>query len=450
MNNINNIIKNNSMSRYQIVAVSLCVILYMLDGFDVLVMAFTAAPVAKEWGLQASQVGLLLSAGLFGMTGGSLFIAPLADKFGRRALVLSCLVIISVGMGLSAFANSMVELGILRLVTGLGIGGMLATLTVVASEYSSAKWNNFILSLLGVGYPIGAVVGGSIAAVLMLHYDWRSVFLFGSLVSFFLIPLALLCLPESLDFLLSKRPANALQKINLLMTRMGHQALASLPPLSDSGELPQTNLRSLFAPEVRRSTLLIWLAFFMVMFSFYFVLSWTPKLLVAAGLSTAEGISGGVLINLGGITGGLLLGYISSRFSLRKILMIYMFATTVLMLAFGLFWSQLTLALGLGVIMGFFLFGSMIGLYILTPAKYATSIRTTGMGWAIGIGRLGAIFSPIIAGFLLEQQWQSGSLFMLFSMPLLCAMVAVYFVSKDAVVDKTADYQSDTVSAAKS
>ena len=234
------------------------------------------------------------------------------------------------------------------------------------------------------------------------------------------------------------------------MTRMGHQALASLPPLSDSGELPQTNLRSLFAPEVRRSTLLIWLAFFMVMFSFYFVLSWTPKLLVAAGLSTAEGISGGVLINLGGITGGLLLGYISSRFSLRKILMIYMFATTVLMLAFGLFWSQLTLALGLGVIMGFFLFGSMIGLYILTPAKYATSIRTTGMGWAIGIGRLGAIFSPIIAGFLLEQQWQSGSLFMLFSMPLLCAMVAVYFVSKDAVVDKTADYQSDTVSAAKS
>jgi benzoate transport len=431
MNNIDNIIKTSPMSRYQIVAVAICVFLYMLDGFDVLAMAFTAAPVAKEWGLQAPQVGILLSAGLLGMTGGSLFIAPLADKFGRRTLVLVCLSIISVGMLLSALSQSMVQLSIMRLFTGLGVGGMLATLTVVASENSSNKWNNINLSILGAGYPIGAVVGGSIAAILMVHYGWRSVFLFGSLVSFSMIPLVIKYLPESLDYLLSKRPANALERVNGLIERMGHSPLDVLPPLAASTDQPKTKLSSLFAPEVRKATLLIWLTFFMVMFSFYFVLSWTPKLLVAAGMSEAEGISGAVLINLGGIFGGLLLGYISSRFALRKTIIAYLIGTAVFMVAFGIFWTQLSLALGLGVVMGFFLFGSMCGLYILTPSMYATSIRTTGLGWAIGIGRLGAIFSPLIAGILLEDDWQGDSLFMLFSIPVLCSMMAIYFLNHE-------------------
>ena len=415
------------MSRYQIVAVSICVALYMLDGFDVLVMAFTAAPVAKDWGLVSSQVGILLSAGLFGMTAGSLLLAPLADKFGRRLLVLLCLIIITIGMFLSALSQSFVQLSLLRLITGLGIGGMLATLTVVASEYSSNKWNNFILSLLGVGYPIGAVVGGSIAAVLMLNYDWRSVFLFGALASFAMIAIVYKYLPESLDFLLSKADSNTLEKVNTQLTRMGHKPVDALP-IAETVKQPQSKLSSLFKPELRRVTLLIWCAFFMVMFSFYFVLSWTPKLLISAGLSNTQGISGGVLINLGGIAGGLLLGVIASKISLKRIIIVYMFATAMLMVMFGLFWSELNLALSLGTVMGFFLFGSMIGLYVLTPSFYAASIRTTGLGWAIGIGRLGAIFSPLVAGVLLQQDWQGSSLFMVFAIPLLCSLIAIYFL----------------------
>lgn len=437
MNEIEDIIKHNPMSRYQIVAVTICTILYMLDGFDVLVMAFTAAPVAKEWKLQASQVGMLLSAGLFGMTAGSLLLAPLADKLGRRALILLCLLIISVGMLLSAATQNMTQLVLLRLFTGLGIGGMLATLIVLASEYSSNSSKNFILSLLGIGYPIGAVVGGAIAALLMLHYDWRSVFLFGAAVSFIMIPAVIRCLPESLDFLLSRRPANALEQVNVVLDRMGHSPLEALPPLPDSTHQPKASVSALFAPELRNTTLLIWLAYFSLMFSFYFVLSWTPKLLVAAGMSASEGISGGVLINVGGIIGGILFGYMSSRFPLKKTIIAYLFLAAAMMAAFGVLWSQMSLALMLGVVLGIFLLGSMIGLYILTPSLYNATVRTTGMGWAVGIGRLGAIFSPFIAGIFLDQQWQGNSLFIAFSIPLLCSMMAIYLL-KDKKARNTA------------
>lgn len=432
MNDIEKRISTGKMSPYQVHAIAICVALYMLDGFDVLVMAFTASSVATDWGLDGSQVGMLLSAGLFGMTAGSLFLAPLADRFGRRSSVLGCLLIISFGMLLSALAQSVWQLAALRFATGLGIGGMLATLTVVVSECASEKWRNFSVSLLGVGYPIGAVIGGVIAGVLLVKFGWRSVFLFGALASFAMIPLVVWRLPESLGFLLVKRPKNALSRVNQLLVSMGQEAVSSLPEPNKEEKVAAAKVSSLFSPEVRWSTIRIWAGFFLVMFSFYFVLSWTPRLLVTAGLSEVEGVSGGVLVNLGGIAGGLLLAYFSSKVHMNRLVPLYMSMTALLMVIFGLFASSLYMALITGVVIGFFLFGSMIGLYTLTPSLYPTSVRTTGMGWGIGMGRLGAISSPIVAGFLLDMNWQSSSLYLLFAIPLFCAALIIYFLERRA------------------
>ena len=417
------------------VIIAICLIINMLDGFDVLVMAFTAAPIARDWELTDATIGLLLSAGLVGMAAGSAFIAPLADRFGRRALVLICLIIISVGMMLSAVSQNVQQLAVLRVFTGLGIGGMLASLNVIVAEYASNKWRSFALSLLQTGYPIGAVVGGTIAAFLIVHSGWRSVFFFGACASLIMIPLVLWRLPESLDFLLAKRPANALRRINNLFRKMGIATIADLPSDVPPHTVLSPNFDTLFNRSLRHTTMLVWISYFMVMFSFYFVLSWTPKLLVEAGLSTQMGISAGVIINLGGVLGGILLGVISSRLSLKKIISVYMLATVFFMVIFGLISTQLFVTLVMGVLIGFFLFGSMIGLYALVPDLYPAIVRATGMGWAIGVGRIGAILSPLFAGILLDLQWQGPHLYIVFAIPLAISVFTVIAIkNQDAAL----------------
>ncbi|MDF2490601.1 MAG: putative major facilitator superfamily transporter [Pseudomonas sp.] len=406
---------NDSMGRFQCLAIGICIVLNMIDGFDVLVMAFTAASVSAEWGLSGAQVGLLLSAGLFGMAAGSLFIAPWADRFGRRPLILACLVISGVGMLLSALSQSPLQLALLRGLTGLGIGGILASSNVIASEYASKRWRGLAVSLQSTGYALGATLGGLLAVWLLGHWGWRSVFLFGGIVTVLVIPLVLLWLPESLDFLLMRRPPDALARINRLAAKLGQPALQQLPAptLREAGAA--TGFGQLLAPAMRRTTLVIWLLFFLVMFGFYFVMSWTPKLLVAAGLSAQQGITGGVLLSVGGILGAALIGGLSSRWPLSRVLALFMLITAGLLVLFVVSGSSVSGVLALGLLIGLFSNGCVAGLYALSPVVYDASVRATGVGWGIGIGRIGAILSPTVAGVLLDDGWQPLHLYGVFA-----------------------------------
>ncbi|WEL57649.1 MFS transporter [Pseudomonas kermanshahensis] len=406
---------NDPMGRFQCLAIGICIVLNMIDGFDVLVMAFTAASVSAEWGLSGAQVGLLLSAGLFGMAAGSLFIAPWADRFGRRPLILFCLALSGVGMLLSALSQSPLQLALLRGLTGLGIGGILASSNVIASEYASKRWRGLAVSLQSTGYALGATLGGLLAVWLLGHWGWRSVFLFGGIVTVMVIPLVLLWLPESLDFLLARRPGNALARVNRLADKLGQPALSQLPPPAQSVPGAATGFRQLLTPDMRRTTLVIWLLFFLVMFGFYFVMSWTPKLLVAAGLSAQQGITGGVLLSVGGILGAALIGGLSSRWPLSRVLAMFMLVTAGLLVLFVASGSSVTAALALGLLIGLFANGCVAGLYALSPVVYDASVRATGVGWGIGIGRIGAILSPTVAGVLLDGGWQPLHLYGVFA-----------------------------------
>ena len=414
-----------AMSRFQVLAVALCVTLNMLDGFDVLVMAFTAPEVSREWSLSGAGLGVLLSAGLFGMAGGSLFVAPWADRFGRRAIILLCLGVITVGMLVSALAQRPSQLTALRVLTGIGIGGVLASLNVITSEYSSRRWRSTAISLQVTGYPIGATIGGTIAALLITSYGWRSAFLFGAISSAIMIPVVVHGLPESLDFLLARRPPDALQRLNDLLRRMSRPEVSQLPEPPAAEPADRNPLSRLFRGPAARSTLLIWSAFFLLMFSFYFITSWTPKLLVAAGMSARQGITGGVLLNLGGIAGGSLFGYLASRLPLKRLACWYLGFTAASMLLFGVLATDLAAAFPIALAIGVFLFGSMVGLYAATPMLYPAAIRTTGMGWAIGIGRIGAILAPVSAGLLVDGGWNTTNLYSAFAVPLVVAVLAV-------------------------
>jgi len=425
----------SAMSRFQWIAVSICVILNMLDGFDVLVMAFTAPTVSAEWGLNGAQLGVLFSAGLVGMAAGSLFLAPQADRFGRQAIILFSLVLVTIGMLLSGFVDTSFQLAAMRAITGVGIGGMLAGGTVITAEYSSARLRSTAVGIQALGYPVGATVGGSIAAMLLEHYGWRSVFIFGAAITAAMIPLVLWRLPESVDFLLTKRPPNALKKINALLRKMGHPELDQLPPAPAIPTEKRPNaIAGLFANGLARQTVLIWAAYFLLMFSFYFAMSWTPKLLVAAGLSAQQGITGGVLLNVGGMFGGVLFGVLAPRMSLARLTGINMAVASVCMVAFGAVTGSLGAAFAVACGIGLFLFAAMGGLYAFAPAIYPAGVRTTGMGWAIGVGRLGAILAPLIAGVLLDGGWVPANLYYAFALPLLAAMVAVLALGRSGKV----------------
>ncbi|MFB4315976.1 MFS transporter [Actinomadura sp. 21ATH] len=417
------------MSPIQWTAIAVCVLLNVLDGFDVLVMAFTSDAVSDEWGLSGSELGLLLSAGLAGMALGSIFLAPLADRLGRRAVILTGLVLAATGMGLSAASQSAVQLGALRVLTGIGIGGILASSNVIAAEYANRRWRGLAVSLNSTGYAIGATAGGVIAAALQSDGGWRPVFAFGAVATALLIPVVLWRLPESLDFLLTRRSPGALDRLNRLLAAMRQPRIDALPrpalPGDGGGARPAASLRRILAPELRRNTLLTWTGFFLVMFAFYFVTSWTPKLLVEAGMSADQGITGGVLLNLGGIFGATLLGVLAARFALKHVLVGYLAATAVLLALFVPAASVYGLLLALGALIGVFVNGCVAGLYALTPSVYEPAVRATGVGWGIGIGRIGAILSPVVAGRLLDADWTPGQLFLLVTAVLVAGAVTV-------------------------
>lgn len=430
---IRRLLDDAPMSRFQWSAVTVCVLLNVLDGFDVLVMAFTGRAVSAEWGLSGAELGLLLSAGLIGMAAGSIVIGPWADRIGRRPVVLGCLALAGIAMVLSAASQSAGQLGVLRVITGLGVGGILATSNVIGAEYASARWRSLAVSLNSTGYALGATLGGLLAVLLIEQLGWRSVFLVGGLATLATIPLVWWRLPESIDYLLVRRPPRALERINALLARMQHDPLATLPdaPATPSGIA--AGYRELLRPALRRTTVLLWITFFCVMAGFYFVTSWTPTLLVEAGLSPDAGIAGGTLLNVGGMFGAAVLGLLAARFALKRVLAAYMVTTAVLLAAFIASTSSLALAFVVAAVIGLFVNGCVAGLYALTPTSYAPEIRTTGVGTALAIGRSGAILAPTLAGALLDGGASPQSLYLVFAAVFLGAAALVLLLRPTAV-----------------
>jgi benzoate transport len=422
-------IDESRMSSYQWVVVGLCVLLNCLDGFDVMSMAFTAHPVSSEFGLDGSQLGLLLSAGLVGMAIGSLVLAPLADVLGRRPVILLCLALASAGMFLGSVSPSAPLLGASRIVTGLGVGGILASTNVIASEYSSSLRRGLSIGIYTAGYGIGATLGGLASASLVDQAGWRSVFLTGAVVTAAALVLMAVLLPESVDFLLHRRPVGALTRLNRIASRLGHPALTEADLQNPAHATHQARRLAhpgaLLGRDLRRSTLLVWVAFFATMFGFYFVNTWTPQLLVTAGLSEKQGITGGLMLALGGTVGSVAFGLVCSRRDTRRVLISFTALAAATMVVFITTTSLLALALAMGVLVGALVNGCIAGLYTLSPALYEPGIRTTGMGWAIGIGRIGAILAPLATGRLLDASWSPVQLYVGAAVVVVVAAVAL-------------------------
>ena len=413
------------MSLFQVRAVAICLLINALDGFDILVIAFLAPEIAQQWKLSPDTLGLLLSAGLAGMTAGSLLLSPLADKYGRRPAILLSLAVTSLGMFASAFTADLAQLTAARFVTGLGIGTMIASLTTIVAEYSSDRRRAAAIGFSMAGYPLGAIFGGVATLHLLEAFGWQAVFLFGGLLTTLMIPLSLIFLPESIEYLLTRRDHDTLKRINRVLGKMNKPRLDSLPDIPAAPVRAANRVAELLAPAFRRRTALVWGAFFLTLSSLYFAQTWTPKIIVDAGFNVAEGVSIGVLIQVGALIGILVIGLLTARLSIHATAALLMGFGFVAMVVFSLTLGQIAYLSALAVCIGLGVNAAVIALYAVVADAYPVDIRTTAIGWAIGIGRFSAVLAPVIAGVVLDFGAEESTLFLIFSLPMLLAVGSV-------------------------
>jgi benzoate transport len=402
----------------------------MLDGMDVMVIAYAAPSLAKAWTIEPGTLGVVFSAGLAGMTLGAMFLAPVADRIGRRRMIMTCIVVMGLGTLLTAYAANVTQMILLRLVSGLGIGAMLATSATMSAEFVPTRIKNFGVSIVFAGYPAGAVLSGLVAAWIIPEHGWQAIFVFAGVVTLATLLLVAPLLPESLEFLAKSGRADALASVNRVLARMRRAPLAALPADANNGEgIRRASVGALFAPSRRVATSWLWVAFFTAFATLYFLTSWIPKLASNTGLSMELAIYAGTVFNLGAFFGIVTQGWFSNRFGLRRVICIFLMATAALMVGFGL-WQQPWVILLMFGLIGFGVQGGFVGLYAVAAWLYPVEIRNTGIGWGIGAGRLGAVFGPMAGGALVAIGLSMATNFIIFSVPLVIAGIATILVGR--------------------
>lgn len=423
-------IDDGPMGGWQWLAVAITVGLNALDGFDVLSISFASPGIAKEWGIDKSILGWVLSMELLGMAVGSILLGGAADKFGRRPTMLGCLVAMAIGMHFAGTAASVNELLGWRLLTGLGIGGMLAAINAAAAEFSNIRYRNLAMSLMVIGYPLGGVFGGLAVQNILSSGTWRDVFLFGAWATAAFIPLVWFFVPETPAFLDRARPEGALAKANNILARFGHKAADALSVESEDAET--RSIADIFKPAMIATTLLITLAYFAHITSFYFIIKWVPKIVVDMGFEPRAAATVLTWANVGGATGGAVFGLLAVRFGLRPLTIITLLCSTAMIAWFGRGSSDLA-ALSLTVAMaGFFTNGAIVGLYSLFAKVFPTHVRATGTGFAIGAGRGGAALAPILAGYLFAAGFGLQTVAICMGLGSILAAVALYALKERA------------------
>jgi benzoate transport len=419
------------MTKVQYFSIAICFLMNVLDGMDVLVVSYCAPMIAEDLNLGPKTLGFVFSAGLIGMAIGAIFLAPLADRFGRKKLILASALIMGLSVLLTAFSETILELIIMRLISGLGIGCMLATTATLTSENVLNNSKDFWVSLVISGYPVGAVVSGYVAAAIIPSNGWESMFLLAGLTTLITIPLIFFFVSESPQFYLKKQPDGALEKVNRILIKMNFKPLDSLP---DVGLITTNNslVSRLFSNKYKISTLQLWAALFFAFGCLYFLISWIPKLATDAGLSIELAIYAGTIFNVGAFFGIILQGYFSSKIGLKKTISIFLFLTFLLMASFKLFVGTDILLL-IYFLLGFSLQGGFVGLYAVAARLYPTEFKTTGVGWAIGMGRVGGILAPLIGGFLISIGLSLSANFFIFSIPALLASVLTFYMSSKKI-----------------
>jgi len=344
--------------------------------------------------------------------------------------VILSLTLVAVSIILTAYASTLSEFIVLRFVSGMGAGAMLACQASLAAEYSPEKFRVFSVAAVTSGYPMGAMMTSIVAGHVMPDYGWRGMFIAGGLATVIMVIIAWRFLPESLKYLLERRPEDALRRVNHILVKLKKKALASLPAVSEAKSKARNGatvaVRTLLAPEYRAATLTLWSAFFLSFSTLYFLMSWIPKLMEDSGYNSGIAHQAFFLFNFGGVIGIYLMGWLSTRFRLSRLILMSLFSSAIAMAIFAAAPNELNLLLVLIFVIGILQQGGFTGLYGAAAKVYPTAVRSTGIGWSIGLGRSGAVAGPAIAGYLIAAGLNMSANFYIFAIPMAISGVIAY------------------------
>jgi MFS transporter, AAHS family, vanillate permease len=427
------IIAQGAMSGRQWAAVLVLAALNALDGFDVLSISFASPGISHDWGIDKATLGWVLSAELLGMALGSVLLGTVADKKGRRPMILGCLVGMAIGMYAAAQSPNVPILLLSRLVTGLGIGGLLAAINAATAEVSNNRWRSLAMALMVIGYPLGGVLGGVIVRHLLAIGTWRDVFMAGAVATALFIPIVWWLVPESAAFLERSRSPDALARINRILIRFGHAAVDALTAPVERGV--ERSGMELFRPALAATTIVMTFAYFAHMTSFYFILKWVPKIIVDLGF--AQTAAAGVLmwVNVGGATGGVIFGLLATRVGLKRLTIATLIGSSAMIIAFGYSATDIVSLTTRVAVAGSFANATLVGLYSLLATVFPTHVRASGTGFAVGVGRGGAVLAPVLAGYLFQAGCSLQTVATIMAIGSLAAAVALLSHTQPADLD---------------
>lgn len=419
--NVSDRINETPVGAFQYRVVAICALVALLDGLDIQAMGLVIPTLSDEWGVASSSFGPVLSASFAGIMVGMLGFGVLGDRFGRRVILLISFALVGFSSTATALATNHEMLMALRFLTGLGIGGCLPNATALTAEYVPANRLAFFVTLMYSAVPLGGVVGGYIASDLIQWFGWQSVFIAGGMVPLILCVIIFFALPESVRFLVRRpgneaRVGNILGKIDRDYTYVPGDSF-TVPPGASRSSAGQ-----LFSEGRGPSTLLLWAIFFFSLFGMYLLASWLPTIFTQFGWPREQAIRSVSHFWLGGILGGLVAGWLIDRYGPYRVLTPAFLLAALLTAALGTASDSGWLVVLTVLAAGFGVVGAQLAMTALAADLYPTTARSTGVGWGLGIGRLGAVISPTAGGLALAAGWTQWELFAAAAIPaLICA-----------------------------
>lgn len=407
--------------RRQLLLLGLILLLAALDGFDSLAMALVAPALSLEWNLGKAVLGMLLSSGLVGMALGSLLLAPIADRFGRRPMVIIGLVVMTLGSLIAAFAPNVSIMAGGRVVTGIGIGVMIPMTTLCAAEFANARRRPLAVAAVAtVGFSLGGVLGSLLASVLLQTVGWHWVFLSGAIGGAVLLaPIALL-LPETPAFLVARQGPGALQRVNRVLLGFGHPPLEALPQAQQQRR--RQSYRALFAPGMAAKTVKLIAINLLVATTTYYIVSWLPQQIADAGFSPSTGSFVSATSHAFGLVGGLLMGALAARFAPTRLAGCMMIGCAAALAVLGLAPPMLAILMTAACAYAFFGVATTGLFYGILAVSFPSLNRASGIGLVMGIGRISSAVGPALAGWMFAEGLSRGTVSTIFACgPLLAA-----------------------------
>ncbi|MGF6373503.1 AAHS family 4-hydroxybenzoate transporter-like MFS transporter [Paraburkholderia sp. RAU6.4a] len=424
---VTGVIDNGRLCPYHWLIIALCAMCLIMDGFDVQAMGYVAAVVIREWGIAKELLAPVFGAGLFGMLVGSLTLSTLADRIGRRPVVIGATLFFSACMLGTGFAHSIPELIGWRFAAGLGLACIMPNAMALTGEYSPRRIPVMLMMLVSCGYVLGAAVGGLITAAMIPALGWRSVFLAGGAIPLGLGMLMWLALPESIQFLIFRQRGDSRVRRSLARVSPATPFPEDAQFVMDEQEPVGVPFIELFKDGRARATLLLWLINFANLLAMYFLSNWLPTVMRDAGHSASLAVLAGTTLWGGGLIGTLALGRIIDRIGFTRVLVTAFLVAGVTTAAIGnpmVTASPVAVLVSIGLT-GFAIIGGQPALNVLAAMYYPTSLRATGIGWSLGIGRVGSVIGPVVGGALLHLQWSSSVLFLAAAVPALVSVAGV-------------------------